>query len=209
MGIGTLVGMWVVDGELLQYVGNLALNSGRGPWGMHVDRYLGGNVGFRWGTFAILWGTLHSKVAGDHGECMGIGVLVGMWVLDGELMQFVGNLALNSGKGPWGMHGDRYLGGNVGFRWGTFAILWGTLHSTVAGAPGECMGIGTLVGMWVLDGELLQFVGNLALSIDMGPWGMHVDMYLGGNVGFRWGTFAICGEPCTQQWQGPLGNAWG
>ena len=115
---------------------------------MHGDRYLGGNVGFRW-----------------------------------ELLQFVGNLALNSGRGPWGMHGDMYLGGNVGFRWGTFAILWGTLHSTVAGDPGECMGIGTLVGMLVLDGELLQFVGNLVLSIDMGPWGMHGD--LGFKVRFR------------------------
>ena len=56
-------------------------------------------------------------MAGDPGECMGIGTLVGMWVLDGELLQFVGNLALNSGRGPWGMHVDRYLGGNVGFRW--------------------------------------------------------------------------------------------
>ena len=147
-------------------------------------------------------------MAGDPGECMGICTLVGMWVLDGELLQFVGNLALNSGKGPWGMHGDRYLGGNVGFRWGTFAILWGTLHSTVAGAPGECMGICTLVGMWVLDGKFLQFVGNLVLNSGKGPWGMHGDRYLGGNVGFRWGTFAICGEPCTQQWQGTLGNAW-
>ena len=92
---------------------------------------------------------------------------------------------------------------------GNFCNLWGTLHSTVAGDPGECMGIGTLVGMWVLDGELLQFVGNLALNSGRGPWGMHVDRYLVGNVGFRWGTFAICGEPCTQQWQGTLGNAWG
>ena len=48
---------------------------------------------------------------------MGICTLVGMWVLDGEFLQFVGNLVLNSGNGPWGMHGDRYLGGNVGFRW--------------------------------------------------------------------------------------------
>ena len=79
----------------------------------------------------------------------------------------------------------------------------------MAGAPGECMGIGTLVGMWVLDGEILQFVGNLALSSDRGPRGMHVDRYLGGNVGFRWGTFAICEEPCTQQWQGTMGNACG
>ena len=140
---------------------------------------------------------------------MGIGTLVGMWVVDGELLQYVGNLALNSGRGPWGMHVDRYLGGNVGFRWGTFAILWGTLHSTVAGDHGECMGIGVLVGMWVLDGEILQFVGNLALNSGRGPWGMHGDWCLGGNVGFRWGTFAICEEPCTQQWQGTLGNAWG
>ena len=85
----------------------------------------------------------------------------------------------------------------------------GNLALNIAGDHGECMGIGVLVGMWVLDGELLQFVGNLALNSGRGPWGMHVDRYLGGNVGFRWGTFAICEEPCTQQWQGTLGNAWG
>ena len=69
------------------------------------------------GNICNLWGTLHSTVAGDPGECIRVGTLVGMWVLDGELLQFVGNLALNSGRGPRGMHVDRYLGGNVGFRW--------------------------------------------------------------------------------------------
>ena len=60
-----------------------------------------------------LWGTLLTTVARGHGQCMGIDTFVGMCDLDGEHLQFVGNLAHNCGKGPSAMHGDRYYSGIV------------------------------------------------------------------------------------------------
>ena len=59
------------------------------------------------GNICNLCGTLLTTVAWGHGQCMGIGTIVIMCDLDGEHLQFVGNLAHNSGRGSWAMHGDR------------------------------------------------------------------------------------------------------
>ena len=65
------------------------------------------------GNICNLWETLLTTVARGHGQRIGIGTIVEMCDLDGDHLPFVGNLAHNSGGGPWAIHGHRYFCGNV------------------------------------------------------------------------------------------------
>ena len=60
------------------------------------------------GKFCILWGILPLTVARRHGQCIRICSLVRIGVLDGEPVQSLGNLASNSGMGPWAIEEDMY-----------------------------------------------------------------------------------------------------